>query len=165
MTKVINYALGSKSYFEEEVLANHDRHFIMAKNLNSDDNYILIDPSDLPSVFGSSIELEIMHHVGNDDFSGYIFLQAFDLNKEKREMLKKIAPKVLDQSIQSFNGKMAAGYFATREDHPQTLVMLTVWESTDDLEEWFDSSVHGQLKEYTNEQLRNYTEIFKVVND
>uniref|UniRef100_UPI0035CF5F8F hypothetical protein n=1 Tax=Bartonella sp. TT110JLCBS TaxID=3243578 RepID=UPI0035CF5F8F len=124
MIKVINYALGSKSYFNDEIEANPNRRFVMAENLTTEDNYILLDLSDQPNIFGSSIQLETTYNVGDDSFDGYFFLQAFDLNKEKREMLKKVAPKVLDESIKQFTGKMNGGYFAIRKDHPQTLVML-----------------------------------------
>lgn len=165
MIKVINYALGSKSYFNDEIETHPNRRFVMAENLTTEDNYILLDLSDQPSIFGSSIQLETIHNVGDDSFDGYFFLQAFDLNKEKREMLKKVAPKVLDESIEQFTGKMSGGYFATRKDHPQTLVMLTTWKTDEDLQEWLKSTTYAQLKDYTNQQLRNFTEVFKVVED
>ncbi|WP_251547052.1 hypothetical protein [Limosilactobacillus caecicola] len=165
MIKVINYALGSKTYFEDEIKDYTDRHFVMAENLTTEDNYILLDLSDKANIFGSSIKLETIYNVGIDDFKGYFFLQAFDLGKEKREMLKKVAPKVLDDSFEHYTGKMTGGYFSTRMDHPQTHVMLTVWKTKEDLEAWLNSKEYAELKDYTNQQLRNFTEIFKTVED
>lgn len=165
MIKSINYALGSKSYFKDEIKSNPDRHFVMAENLTTEDNYILLDLSDRASVFGSSIELETVYNVGNDSFDDFIFIQAFDLDNEKRAMLRKIAPNVLDDSIEEFAGKMNAGYFTIRQDHPQTLVMLTTWKSDANLKAWLNSSSYSQLKDYTNQQLRNFTEVFKVIED
>lgn len=165
MIKVINYALGSKSYFDDEIKANPDRRLVMAENLTTEDNYILLDLSDRPTIFGSSIKLETTHHVGNDSFDGYFFLQAFDLAKETREMLKKVGPNVLDETYEKFANKISGGYFATRMDHPQTLVMLTVWKSEEDLKDWLNSPTYAQLKDYTNQQLRNFTEVFKTIEE
>ena len=165
MIKVINYALGSKSYFDDEIKANPDRRFVMAENLTTEDNYILMDLSDKPSIFGSSIKLETTHHVGDDSFDGFFFLQAFDLAKETRAMLKKDDPHVLDQTYDQFKDQMSGGYFATRMDHPQTLVMLTVWKTEDDLKNWLKSPIYAELKDYTNQQLRNFTEVFKTVEE
>ena len=165
MIKIINYALGSKSYFDDEIKANPGRRLVMAENLTTEDGYMLMDLSDEPSVFGSSIKLETIYHVGKDLFNNYFFLQTFDLDDEKRAMLKKVAPKVLEESFQKFAGKMDGGYFSTRMDHPQTLVMLTLWEKKEDLDEWLASSIYSQLDDYISQQLRNFTEVFKVVED
>lgn len=165
MIKIINYALGSKSYFDDEINANPERQLVIAENLTTEDSYILIDLSDKPSIFGSSIKLETLYNVGNDLFDHYLFLQTFDLDDEKRAMLKKVGPKVLDDTIQKFNGKMDGGYFLTRMDHPQTLVMLTMWKTKEDLDKWLSSDTYKQLNDYITQQLRNFTEVFKVVED
>lgn len=165
MTKVINYALGSKSYFADEMAAHPDRQFITAENLTTGDSYIMLDLSDQPSIFGSSIQLEVKHTVGQNKFDKFFYLQAFDLDKENREMLNQVAPDVLDNSIKTFQGKMDGGYYCQRKDHPQTMVMLTTWKSRSDLEEWLASSSYQPLKEYTNQRLLNFTEVFKVVED
>ena len=52
MIKIINYALGSKSYFDDEIKANPGRRLVMAENLTTEESYMLIDLSDEPSVFG-----------------------------------------------------------------------------------------------------------------
>lgn len=165
MIKTINYALGSRSYFNDEITANPDRRLVIAENLTTEDNYILIDLSDKTSIFGSSIQLETLYNVGNDLFDHFLFLQAFDLDNEKRAMLKKVGQKVLDDTIKNFDGKMEGGYFSTRMDHPQTLVMLTLWKTKEDLDQWLSSSTYHQLDDYINQQLRNFTEVFKVVED
>ncbi|WP_295730186.1 hypothetical protein [uncultured Limosilactobacillus sp.] len=165
MIKVINYALGSKSYFDDEIKANPNRRLVMAENLTTEDNYILMDLSDQPSIFGMSIKLKTTHHVGNESFDGYLFLQAFDLPKETREMLREVGPKVLDETYEKFADKINCGYFATRMDHPQTLVMLTIWQSEEDMKDWLGSSTYNKLKDYTNQQLRNFTEVFKTVEE
>ena len=105
MIKTINYALGSKSYFNDEITANPDRRLVIAENLTTEDNYILIDLSDKTSIFGSSIQLETLYNVGDDLFDHFLFLQAFDLDDEKRAMLKKVGPKVLDDTIKNFDGR------------------------------------------------------------
>lgn len=165
MVKVINYALGSKDYFHDEMGQHPDRPLILAKNMTTQASYILLDLSDQPSFFGSSIKLNVINHVGNDNIDKFIFLQAFDLDKENREMLNKIAPNVLDNSLQNFSQQMEGGYYCQREDHPQTMVMVTTWRSHSDLDKWLTSSCYAPLKEYTNQRLLNFTEVFKVVKD
>lgn len=165
MIKVINYALGSKSYFDEEIANHNDRKLVLAENLTTGDSYILLDLSDKPSFFGDSIQLKTVHNVGKDNFDHYFYVQAFDLDKEDHEMLDEVAPDVLDDSIKNFSGKMDCGYYCQRLDHPQTMVMVTTWRSQDDLEHWLNSSAYEPLKPYTNQQLLNFTELFKTVED
>lgn len=163
MIKTINYALGSKSYCDYEVKSNPDRNLIMAENITTEDSYMLLDTTGKPSIFGDSIQLSTLNHIGDDKFSGYFYLQAFDLEQEKREMLKEVIPDVLENTHSQFKGYMTNGLLCQRLDHPQTLIMITVWSGRAPFREWLNSDVHKKLDDYTNQQLLNFTELFKVV--
>lgn len=161
MLKQINYSAGPKSYFEEQINDNPDRRFVLAENLNTEDNYFLLDLSGKKSIFEDSITLRSLYSIGNDRFNGYLFYQAFDLRTEDRELLQKVAPTVLEKT-KDYSNELNTGYLFERVDHPQTTVMITTWDTEKALDDWLNSPIYHELDDFISKRLRNFSEKFRV---
>lgn len=162
MISQIHYAAGSKAYIDGEISKYADRRMQTVESIDTADKYELYDLSDKDNVLGDSIDLIVDHAVGNDEFKGILYYQAFDLSKERDESLARVAKDILDRLSKSDNG-FVNGYLTHRDDHPRTIVMLTIWKNDDDLSKWIKSSSYAPLKDFTTQRIRNFTETFKTI--
>lgn len=163
MISQIHYAAGSKSYIDGEINHYTDRRMQAVESLNTADKYELYDLSGKDNVLGDSIDLIVDHVVGNDEFKGILYFQAFDLSKQRDESLSQVASDSLDKLQATSNNGFVNGYLCHREDHPRTIVMLTIWKNDDDLQNWLKSSSYTPLKDFTTQRIRNFTETFKTL--
>lgn len=163
MISQIHYAAGSKAYIDGEIRKYADRRMQPVESIDTADKYELYDLSDKDNVLGDSIDLIVEHAVGNDEFKGVLYYQAFDLSKHRDESVAKAIKDALDSAYQDTNSGLVNGYLAHRADHPLTIVMLSIWQTEDDLDKWLKSDAYTPLKRFTTQRIRNFTEAFKTI--
>ncbi len=159
MISQIHYAAGSKTYIDGEISKYSNRRLQPVESLDTADKYELYDLSNQDNVLGDSIDLIVDHAVGNDEFKGILYYQAFDLSKQRGESLTEVASDILDKLDNGF----VNGYLCHRDDHPRTIVMLTIWKDKDALDHWIKSTSYEPLKGFTTQRIRNFTETFKTI--
>ena len=164
MMEKIFYSAGSQDYLTNEIENHQDRIMRLAEDQTSAGKYLLFDFSNQANVMGDANQLDVAFEVGDDDkFQGYIYLQSFDLPKERDNSLVNTAETILEESITD-EEQLTHGFLCKLDRHPRTIVLLTLWNDKNSLNEWLTGAEYEKLTPFVSHTINNFNEFAKIVN-
>lgn len=146
MISQINFTFGSSQLLRDIAKKHPDRNFKLCVSNGENVKYALFDVSGKDNVFSSPVSLKAITGFG-DDLRGIISYQSFKLSKDDERIMREKAKDTIANS-KDFKGANAI-LLCSRVGHPNSTILLSAWNSQNDLNSWHDSSLYSSLNEFS----------------
>lgn len=154
MLTKLSLTFGSEKVLKQIIDQNPDRQFKLMQASTHSNKIALFDYSNKDSIFNSPVNFRVLGESLNSNLNGMLFYQSFQVNGDRQDLLYNSLQKIAESDNKLMNGK----YFlqVDSRDQSSTLVLLTSWNSFDDLMAWKKSDEFLSLAGFTNEGSNNY---------
>lgn len=164
MTDKIILTFGSPDNLKQLMTDNADRQFAYLQEDKHEDKFALLDLSGRESIFDYGITLRPFKEVGKIEFRGLIRYESFRLGKHDKELFRKKASEMLDNSEKD---GMVGGLLCTRDDVKQRTILITLWIDRDKMDAWRNGKDYDDIVEFTARSARNdhFTEVYHLADE
>lgn len=164
MTDKIILTFGSPDNLKQLMTKHPDRQFAYLEEAKHEDKFALIDLSGKDSIFDFGIVLRKLTAVGNTEFRGIVRYESFRLGKHDKELFRKKATKMLNDSE---NDGMVGGMLCSHDDAKQRTILITMWNDRDKMKAWRNGGTYQEIVEFAERSPRNdhFTEIYRLADN
>lgn len=158
MIKSISATFGSKPVLQEVIKRHPERQFKLLQSNSTQQQLQLLDISDQPTIFQSAVEYRVLGHCGNNDFRGLMNFEFFKLEPDGQKTLRSAVNNSLlnDPPL-----KLSAAYLLENKYASNELIVLTIWPTFKDLNDWKKSDDYKFLGSFNNSQDRYYQRTYQ----
>lgn len=137
MISQIAITFGSEKILRGIIDKNPDRKLYLYSSQENSDKLMLLDASGSKSVFSSPVIYDVLGHMGNDDWAGFINLTTIALDSDQQ--------KIFDANINQLTADalpdgMHSIYSMNYHKDINQRVLLTTWDNFDTYSVWQESA-------------------------
>ncbi|GGI64329.1 hypothetical protein [Limosilactobacillus caviae] len=162
MLTKISLTFGSRQILQSIIDKYPERHFKLMQATTHTRKLALFDLSGKDSIFESPVKLTVLDSTLDASLNGMFYYQSFQVNGDRQKLLYNTLQKVITEP-----SNMNGGYLLTVDNKVEatTLVLLTSWESFENLTTWKESESFKSLQNFTSMGSDNsyYDEIYKTI--
>lgn len=164
MISKLSYTTGSRALLAKLVANHPERRLVMAASPVEKDHYALFDLSGQPAIFHTPIQLTTLAAGGTlTPFGPIIHLESFNLDKDRRDVLRKRGLDLLSQ-LETFPG-FVGGLMTSNDASSTTTVFVTTWQEASAISNWRDSQIYAPIRQYSTPGPENtYFHLDFIVN-
>ncbi|MFD1316988.1 antibiotic biosynthesis monooxygenase family protein [Loigolactobacillus zhaoyuanensis] len=146
--KIIS-AFGSQSILAAYLEREPQRHLLLLKPAQTEEDFQLLDLSDQPTFFNNPLQYNTYYHNGGNDLTGFFNFMYFDFASTDAAKVFRAQFDHLSKDVDSFIG--LHDIFLLRLDAPQNkYVILSVWQHDVNYFNWRNSKDFQQMQPYLN---------------
>ncbi|KRM12583.1 hypothetical protein ABTQ33_08340 [Paucilactobacillus suebicus] len=157
MIKSISATFGSRTVLQDVIKRHPEREFKLLQSNATQQQLQLLDISDKPTIFQSSVEYQVLGHVGDNEFRGLLNFEFFKLEPDDQKALRSVVNTSL---LNNPPAKMFAAYLLENKYASNELIVLTIWPTLKDLSTWKQSSNY-KFGHYNSSQDRYYQRTYQ----
>lgn len=146
MISQVNFTFGSSQLLRDIAKKHPDRQFKLCESHGETAKFALFDVSGQDNIFSSPIRLKPIAGFG-DDLRGIICYQSFKLSKDDEQIMREKAKDIINNSKDAQGAN--AILLCDRVGHPNSTILLSAWNSQNDLNAWHDSNLYSSLNEFS----------------
>lgn len=154
MLTKLSFTFGSHQILQDIIDKHPDRKFKLMQASTHSNKLALFDLSNQETIFKTPVILNVLDETMNSDYSGLFYYQSFQVNGDRQQVLYNSLQKVVNDKA----GNMNAGLMMSVANKAEgaTLVLLTIWNSFEDLTAWKNSESFQTLTSFTSMGSDNY---------
>lgn len=154
MLTKLSFTFGSHQILQGIMSKHPDRKFKLMQASTHSNKSALFDLSSLETIFKTPVILNVLDETMNSNYNGLFYYQSFEVNGDRQQVLYNSLQKVVNDKP----GNMNAGLMMSVANKAEsaTLILLTVWDSFEDLTAWKNSDSFAALTNFTSMGSDNY---------
>lgn len=153
MLKTISATFGSKKVLETVIKRHPERQFKLLQSNSTQQQLQLLDLSDKPTIFQSSVEYRVLGHCGSNEFRGLSNFEFFKLELDDQKMLRSAVNNSL---LNNPPKNLIAAYLLENKFESNELIILTMWPTLKDFNDWKHGPDYKFLESFNSSQDRYY---------
>lgn len=154
MITKISFTFGSRQILEDITKKNPDRQFKLMQASTHSNKLALFDLSGKDPIFKTPVVLTVLNESLNSNLNGILYYQSFQVNGDRQQVLYNSLQKIVNDRPDNCNGAFMTS--VANRNESSTLVLLTAWDSFEDLTAWRESDSFASLKNFTSLGSDNY---------
>lgn len=158
MLKNISATFGSKKVLQDVIARHPERQFQLLQSNATTQQLQLLDLSDQPTIFQSSVEYRVLGHYGDTEFRGLMNFEFFKLELDDQKMLRSAVNTGL---LNNPPENLIAAYLLENKFQSNELIVLTMWSTLKDLNNWKHSSDYRFLASFNTSNDRYYQRTYQ----
>ncbi|WP_283587949.1 hypothetical protein [Limosilactobacillus viscerum] len=154
MLTKLSFTFGSRQILQGIIDNNPDRKLKLMQASTHSNKLALFDLSNQDTIFKTPVVLNVLDETLNSSYDGLFYYQSFQVNGDRQQVLYNSLQKVIADKP----GNMNAGLMTSVANKAEstTLVLLTAWNSFEDLTAWKNSESFSNLTSFTTMGSDNY---------
>ena len=123
----------------------------------------LFDLSNQNPIFKNPVVLTVLDETMDSNYNGLFYYQSFQVNGDRQQVLYNSLQKVIADKPAAMNAGLMTSVANKAES--STLVLITAWDSFEDLTAWKNSDSFASLTNFTTMGSDNYyyDEVYRSV--
>lgn len=154
MLTKISFTFGSHQILEDIINNNPDRQFKLMQASTHSNKLALFDFSSKDPIFKTPVTLTVLDESFNSNFNGILYYQSFQVNGDRQNLLYNSLQKTVDENLANANGAVMTSI--ANHNESSTLVLLSAWNTFEDLTAWRESESFKALTNFTSLGSDNY---------
>lgn len=150
----INFTFGSRQILEDIINKHPDRQFKLMQASTHSNKLALFDLSGKKTIFKSPVTLTVLDASLNLNFTGIFYYQSFQVNSDRQKLLYESLQKIANDKPANANAVLMTS--VDNSNNGSTFVLLSVWNTFEDLTNWQESDSFSTLAKFTTRGSDNY---------
>lgn len=163
MLTKLSFTFGSHQILQGIIDNNPDRKLKLMQASTHSNKLALFDLSNQEPIFKTPVVLTVLDETMDSNYNGLFYYQSFQVNGDRQQVLYNSLQKVIADKP----GEMNAGLMTSvaNKAESSTLVLITAWNSFEDLTAWKNSDSFASLTNFTTMGSDNYyyDEVYRSV--
>lgn len=163
MLTKLSFTFGSHQILQGIIDDHPDRKFKLMQASTHSNKLALFDLSNQNPIFKNPVVLTVLDETMDNNYNGLFYYQSFQVNGDRQQVLYNSLQKVIADKPAAMNAGLMTSVANKAES--STLVLITAWDSFEDLTAWKNSDSFASLTNFTTMGSDNYyyDEVYRSV--
>ncbi|WP_288636713.1 hypothetical protein [Limosilactobacillus oris] len=163
MLTKLSFTFGSHQILQGIIDNNPDRKLKLMQASTHSNKLALFDLSNQNPIFKNPVVLTVLDETMDSNYNGLFYYQSFQVNGDRQQVLYNSLQKVIADKPAAMNAGLMTSVANKAES--STLVLITAWDSFEDLTAWKNSDSFASLTNFTTMGSDNYyyDEVYRSV--
>ena len=163
MLTKLSFTFGSHQLLQGIIDDHPERTFKLMQASTHSNKLALFDLSNQNPIFKNPVVLTVLDETMDSNYNGLFYYQSFQVNGDRQQVLYNSLQKVIADKPAAMNAGLMTSVANKAES--STLVLITAWDSFEDLTAWKNSDSFASLTNFTTMGPDNYyyDEVYRSV--
>lgn len=163
MLTKLSFTFGSHQILQGIIDDNPDRKLKLMQASTHSNKLALFDLSNQNTIFKNPVVLTVLDETMDSNYNGLFYYQSFQVNGDRQQVLYNSLQRVIADKPAAMNAGLMTSVANKAES--STLVLITAWNSFEDLTAWKNSDSFASLTNFTTMGSDNYyyDEVYRSV--
>jgi hypothetical protein len=143
----LSFTFGSHQILQGIIDDYPDRKFKLMQASTHSNKLALFDLSNQNPIFKNPVVLTVLDETMDSNYNGLFYYQSFQVNGDRQQVLYNSLQKVITDKPAAMNAGLMTSVANKAES--STLVLITAWDSFEDLTAWKNSDSFVNLTNFT----------------